>query len=245
MSSPEVKSFVVWAQTWGVALLLAVLCATIITVRLVRWLRIKRTWHWTRIDRQRLRLELNNLTPEQLQELNLAVKTTGASSGVQRGINIGCSLFLVVIILIGIFVVAFTEAGGRFVTNLGDWVTSMIDTGGTGQAIVSGGYEYSLGGEDLGGGAVASDQTWTYVFNEDGSYTTFLNGNQQFSGSWSQSGNQLTVIRLYSVLKRNIARFQPLSGNSLPYGSLQFPAFPPVFRNLNGTGISSTHCVRW
>lgn len=43
------------------------------------------------------------------------------------------------------------------------------------------------------GGVMQSEQTWSYVFRSDGTYTSYLDGHQQYSGTWSQSGNTLTV----------------------------------------------------
>ena len=59
--------------------------------------------------------------------------------------------------------------------------------------IVSGRYECFVSEKDLGGGAMRVEQTWAYVFFDDGTYTTYLDDYQQYSGTWSQTGNALTI----------------------------------------------------
>ena len=63
---------------------------------------------------------------------------------------------------------------------------------GTAQT-VSGRYEHHYDYADTGNGVAQSDQTWAYVFYSDGSYTTYLDGYEQYSGTWSQTGNKLSV----------------------------------------------------
>ncbi len=58
---------------------------------------------------------------------------------------------------------------------------------------VKGKYDCHVKAADLGGGVMRSEQTWSYVFHSDGTYTSYLEGYQQYSGTWSQSGNILTV----------------------------------------------------
>lgn len=62
-----------------------------------------------------------------------------------------------------------------------------------GAVTVSGRYECFFPEKDLGGGVLRSAQTWAYVFYSDGTYTTYVNDIQQFSGTWSQSGRTLTI----------------------------------------------------
>jgi hypothetical protein len=61
------------------------------------------------------------------------------------------------------------------------------------QAQVGGIYCFTIDGGTDEGGAVISRQTWAYVFLNDGNFETYLEGNEQFGGTWSQSGNTLTV----------------------------------------------------
>ncbi|MCL4385073.1 MAG: hypothetical protein M1479_09615 [Actinobacteria bacterium] len=63
---------------------------------------------------------------------------------------------------------------------------------GTAQT-VSGRYEHHYDYADIENGVAQSDQTWAYVFYSDGSYTTYLDGHEQYSGTWSQTGNKLSV----------------------------------------------------
>ncbi len=58
---------------------------------------------------------------------------------------------------------------------------------------VDGRYECRFSEKDMGGGVQRVDQTWAYVFSKDGTYTTWLNGAKQFSGTWSQEGSVLTI----------------------------------------------------
>jgi hypothetical protein len=45
----------------------------------------------------------------------------------------------------------------------------------------------------MGGGVARAGETWAYAFYPDGSYKTYLNGYQQYSGTWSQEGSFLTI----------------------------------------------------
>ena len=58
---------------------------------------------------------------------------------------------------------------------------------------VSGRYEHHYDYADTGNGVAQSDQTWAYVFYSDGSYKTYLDGYEQYSGTWSQTGDKLSV----------------------------------------------------
>lgn len=58
---------------------------------------------------------------------------------------------------------------------------------------VLGKYDHHYEAADLGGGVKRSEQTFSYVFFANGTYTTYLEGHQQYSGTWSQSGNILTI----------------------------------------------------
>ncbi len=67
----------------------------------------------------------------------------------------------------------------------------LIQTGSA--ETVSGRYECHYSEKDLGNGVMRTEQTWAYVFFSDGTFTTYLNNEQQFSGTWSQSGKTLTI----------------------------------------------------
>ncbi|MGE5370679.1 MAG: hypothetical protein ACM3QZ_01710 [Solirubrobacterales bacterium] len=60
-------------------------------------------------------------------------------------------------------------------------------------ATVSGRYDCHIGAAPLGKGVARPAQTWSYVFHANGTYTSYLEGAQQYSGQWSQSGNVLTI----------------------------------------------------
>lgn len=61
------------------------------------------------------------------------------------------------------------------------------------QTSVAGIYCFSLEGGNEEGGVTVARQTWSYVFLNDGTFETYLEGNEQFGGTWSQSGSELTV----------------------------------------------------
>lgn len=63
---------------------------------------------------------------------------------------------------------------------------------GTAQ-MVSGRYETHYDQTNMGAGVARADQTWSFEFYSNGKYTTYLEGSQQFSGTWSQTGTTLTV----------------------------------------------------
>jgi len=71
---------------------------------------------------------------------------------------------------------------------------NLPEIGGQGQnaAIVAGRYDLHLASERYSG-VTQAEQTWSYVFHSNGTYTTYLEGAQQYSGTWSQSGSRLTI----------------------------------------------------
>jgi hypothetical protein len=90
----------------------------------------------------------------------------------------------------------FTALGIMLVNQYTDlkplaFIQSLLNNNGA-QA-VQGRYECHLEQKDMGGGVGRTEQTWAYVFYANGKYTTYLEGSQQFSGTWSQTGNILTV----------------------------------------------------
>lgn len=93
--------------------------------------------------------------------------------------------------------IVFTLLGLAFFTNeYTDLkpVDSIISMSGISNAqTVSGRYDCHLEAANLEGGVMRTDQTWSYIFRSDGTYVTYLNGSQQFSGTWSQSGTILTI----------------------------------------------------
>jgi len=90
---------------------------------------------------------------------------------------------------------------------------------------VDGKYDCHIKSSDLGGGVTRSEQTWSYVFHSDGTYTSYLEGHQQYSGTWSQSGYVLTInipaIKNLSAaysFKATVSR----DGNSFTSGERKF-----------------------
>ncbi len=61
------------------------------------------------------------------------------------------------------------------------------------QAQVAGIYCHLVPAQQDPGGAAIPEQYWAYAFLNDGNFTTYLEGYEQFGGTWSQSGNQITV----------------------------------------------------
>ncbi len=61
------------------------------------------------------------------------------------------------------------------------------------QMQVAGIYCYLVPAQEDQGGATIPEQYWAYAFLNDGSFKTYLEGFEQFGGTWSQTGNQLTV----------------------------------------------------
>jgi hypothetical protein len=96
-------------------------------------------------------------------------------------------------ILIAILLVALGFVAVNQYTDLKpvDFIMSLIN--GENAPMVQGRYECHLAPKDLDGGVMRTAQTWAYTFFADGRYTTYLEGSQQFSGTWSQTGKMLTV----------------------------------------------------
>lgn len=152
--------------------------AGVVPMLVGRW-RTLRRYRWTRERRQELAEAVRRLPDDLLGTPGpdtLAPSAKGPPA----------------ILLIAIFgLLAFVILGGQADSGPLTAITSQF---GIGQAAkVSGGYSRHYDSQNLGGGVAQADQTWSYVFRDDGGYTTYLNGNEQYSGTWSQSGNQLTI----------------------------------------------------
>jgi hypothetical protein len=102
-------------------------------------------------------------------------------------------------ILLAILIIFLIIFSGLFLINKYtdikpmDYITSIFNNGNT--QPVTGLYTCHLEAKDLGGGVERVDQIWSYDFHSDGTYTSYMNGSQHIyeSGTWSQSGNILTV----------------------------------------------------
>jgi len=180
-------------------LIILVFLLSVLPMIIRRWT-IWRRYRWTMERIRELRLELDALP------MNFFGMNTPGGGNTQTPVrNTGCSSIVPLFILFLII--------GLFVTNqFTDWkpldaMKSIFNTiispannidpatsiGPVTAQIVNGRYECHMQEADLGGGVARSEQTWAYVFYANYSYTTYLNGYQQFSGAWSQTGNVLTI----------------------------------------------------
>lgn len=115
----------------------------------------------------------------------------------------GCFSVAAVIAAVVALFVAFTVAQGRNpatefseVGRIGvvEYFQKTFDFDSIrGQETVAGVYCYLVPGQQDPGGAFISEQYWSYAFLNDGSFRTFLEGQEQFGGTWSQEGSELTV----------------------------------------------------
>ncbi len=71
-----------------------------------------------------------------------------------------------------------------------DYIASLLGIGSA--QTVAGRYDCHVEAENYPG-VTQVEQTWSYVFHADGTYTTYLEGSQQYSEKWSQSANILTL----------------------------------------------------
>lgn len=165
------------------AVILLVFLIAVLPLILGRW-KIRRRYRWTRERVRSLDREMRSL-PSGFFET--PAQGSQAAEGAARKIKGPPTILLVIVfgLLALVALDKFSDLGPL------DAVTSLF---GVKDAVtVEGKYERHYDAADLGGGVSQADQTWWYVFRPDGTYTTFLNGHQQYSGKWSQSGNVLTV----------------------------------------------------
>lgn len=146
-------------------------------------LRIGRRYHWTREETRALDRELQLLP----RGGPATAPPGGATEGVPARKLHGPPVALLVLV--------FALCGLVFMNEYTDLkpIDAIASVVGLKSATVDGEYIRHYDAVDLGGGVAQSDQTWSYVFRSDGSYTTYLNGQEQYSGKWSQSGNVLSV----------------------------------------------------
>lgn len=175
--------------------------------RLVRWLRLRRQHSWSAEQRTTFQRLVRILPAEAFQG---AGSTVGTPSSTAQKWVMGCSAaFLVVVVLTVAFVVWVAPSVGGFLNTALQGLAGGNVTGGstsqenslgstgspgtvTSTPLVAGRYEEFFPGEDQGP-VTQTAQTWAYVFFADGTYTTYLEGYQQYSGTWSQSGSRLEV----------------------------------------------------
>ncbi len=165
------------------AIILLVFLIAVLPMILGRW-KIRRRYGWTRERMRGLDREVKSL-PEDF--FGTAAPGGDEAKAPVRKIQ-GPPVVLLVIV--------FTLVGLVYVNKYTDLkpLDSITSSFGIGKAqTVSGRYDCHYGAADVGGGVRQSEQTWSYVFHSDGNFTTYLNGYQQYSGTWSQSGSALRV----------------------------------------------------
>lgn len=199
-----------WPRTWIVPIVVLIMFFGLFVPRLVKWIRVRRRRHWSRHQRTVLTKKLKVVPVDAFRGIStvaLPAQTTamlpsGSGTTTQmatRKSNApGCGVIAGVMVLVGIVIYVVLSTNGTFKPeNIFNWfnpdVPSVID-GET--ATVSGRYEAYFAGQSGDGGALdasRAEQTWWYDFFSDGTYTTYIDGYQQFSGTWSQSGDVLTI----------------------------------------------------
>ena len=154
--------------------------------------KFRRRYRWTREKIQRFKSEIRYLP---YNFLIAAIPNSGGTgntgdAGTYARKHSGLPMVLIVILFILIALVYMNKYTDfkPLDSIFGDSFLNF----GTAQT-VSGRYEHHYDYADTGNGVAQSDQTWAYVFYSGGSYTTYLDGYEQYSGTWSQTGNKLSV----------------------------------------------------
>jgi hypothetical protein len=157
---------------------------TIVPMLVSRWQARKRC-HWTLRRLHQLARERRALPRDFFRSAAAAEPGSGDAQGAKRRAQgPPVALLLVVLTLAGlVFLNQYTAYKPL------DYVTMLL---GVNTPLVAGQYSCHLKQADQGGVAQA-DQTWSYVFAADGTYVAYLDGSRQYSGTWSQNGNQLSV----------------------------------------------------
>lgn len=154
--------------------------------------KFRRRYHWTREKIRCFKSEIKYLP------YNFFVTTLPNSEDVKNSSNtvvytpryhsLPIILMVIVLVLISlVYISKYTDF--KPMDNI--FGNSFLNSGTT--KIVSGRYEHHYDYSDNKNGVAQSDQTWAYVFYSNGNYTTYLDGYEQYSGTWSQTGNELSV----------------------------------------------------
>lgn len=160
-----------------------VFLAVVLPLIIGRW-RILRKYHWTRERMQSLDLEAQSL-PQDLFGA-AAPKNVAAQTPVRKVHGPPVALLVILLALAGlVFLNEYTDFRPL------SFITSFVGIGNAQK--VEGQYDAHVEAADLGGGVKRVEQTWSMVFRSNGTYTSYLESYQQFSGTWSQSSNILTV----------------------------------------------------
>jgi hypothetical protein len=158
---------------------------TIIPMLVNRW-QARRRCHWTVRRLRELARERRALPRDFFRYATPAVPARDEVAGA-AGKAQGPPLALLLVML--------ALAGLVFLNQYTDYkpLNAITTLFGVNTPRVAGQYNCHLEQADQGGGVAQADQTWSYVFADDGTYFTLLDGVRQYSGTWSQTGNQLTV----------------------------------------------------
>jgi hypothetical protein len=197
------------------AIILLVFLIAVLPMILGRW-NIRRRYRWTRERMRGLDREVKSLPKD---FFGTAIQGGDEAKAPVRKIQGPPTILLVIVfILVGlVYVNQYTDLKPL------DSITSLFGIGNA--QTVEWEYVSHFEAADLGGGVMQSEQTWSYVFHSDGTYTSYLEGYQQYSGTWSQSGNILTV-NVPAIINISAAySFQATvsrDGNSFTTGGTQF-----------------------
>ncbi|MGD9677668.1 MAG: hypothetical protein AB7V16_04820 [Vulcanibacillus sp.] len=163
-------------------IILMVFLIAFLPMILGRW-KVQRKYCWTRARMLELDREVNSLPKNFFGTIRKVGNDTNAH--VRKIQGPPKILFLILFVLIGfVYVNEYTDLKPlTYITSLSS--NEIAQT-------VNGQYDCHLEAKDYGG-VTQVEQTWSYVFHSDGTYTTYLESSQQYSGIWSQTGNILTL----------------------------------------------------
>ena len=148
---------------------------------IVNRFKIRRKYRWTK-DRRNFLEQAIRAMP--ISTASMSVKPEKGHSAVP----------LVILIIIAGLVLTNEYTAFKPIDFLKEPLRSIFSLTASGSVpAVSGSYQCHFEEKDLGGGVMRTDQTWTYTFHEDGTYSTALNGFRQYSGTWSQTNAILTI----------------------------------------------------
>lgn len=210
LPATSTDSWETWPRTWIVPIVVVIMFFGLFVPRLVKWIRIRRKRHWSKEQRTLLTKTLKAVPVDAFRGISTVAlpaqnsattqsSTTTTTQTVTRKSNApGCGVVAGIMVLVGIIIYVVLSTTGTFKPeSIFSWFNPDIPSVIDGEAAtVSGRYEAYFAGGEGGEGeldATRAEQTWWYDFFSDGTYTTYINGNQQFSGTWLQSGNVLTI----------------------------------------------------
>jgi hypothetical protein len=178
----------VQVMTWVAPIVFALVFLAGVLPKYIQWWKVSRRYSWSRQRRIQLEVQLKGASTT-----DTAVAPVSPLSPTKR-FSVGTAFALIfAVVLLGFVAYIFvTPSNTGPVAAITQWISSW--TNPTVQSTrVSGAYERHIAAQDTGSGVVITPQTWRYVYFENGTFTTYLQGAQQFSGTWEQAGNQLTI----------------------------------------------------